>query len=307
MKVLSPVTQIDHPLFQKHQINVWVKRDDLIHPVISGNKWRKLKFNLMHANQQEYQGVLSFGGAYSNHIHALAYACKNNNLKSLAIIRGEEHYRNNSTLSQAISWGMNCHFVDRKTYKLRNNQNYLNELSQQYPDYFIVPEGGSNQHALAGVSEVIYELDKQLSYDCLMLPVGSAGTLSGLIKADHNRHHLLGVAVLKQDGYLEQEVNQLLASEPNKHDNWKILNNFHGGGYAKFSHDDCLRISEFNQLTGITFEPIYSGKMLLAFLALLEQGYFQKNQTVVLLHTGGLQGINGLIEQNKLSAEMWSI
>ncbi len=301
----SPITTIQHPIFAHAKIKVYVKRDDLIHPIISGNKWRKLKYNIEAAKASGKTGIVSFGGAYSNHIHALSYACKLNQLNAVGIIRGEPHYQNNATLSQASSWGMDCQFVDRLTYKRRSHAGYLAQLQKMYANYLIVPEGGTNQLALKGVAEVITELDQQLNYDTIITPVGSAGTISGLISADNNRHQILGINVLKGAHYLKEEIEHLLSNQTHTLNNWRLFNDFHLGGYAKFSTDDANTLANINQQMGITFEPVYSGKMMLGFLTLVEQGYFEAGQTVVLLHTGGLQGINGLLERKKLASDQW--
>jgi len=306
MHTESRLQKIGHPLFEKYQLTVSIKRDDCIHPIISGNKWRKLKFNLHYAKAQQYTGVLSFGGSFSNHIHALAYACQQQNLKSVAIIRGEKEYASNFTLTMAQKWGMELNFVDRKTYRLRENKDYIAELQLAYPDYLIVPEGGSNALALTGVGEIITELNHQCEFDTLLTPVGSGGTLAGLIKADKNQHNLLGISVLKQDGYLKSQVNNLLGHSSN-YSNWQVLPEFHCGGYAKFSNEDVQKILCFNQQTGFIFEPVYSGKMILALLTLIEQGYFPSGHRIVLLHTGGLQGLGGLIERGLLDADDWVI
>jgi 1-aminocyclopropane-1-carboxylate deaminase len=304
MQTKSILQTINHPLFEKHQLTVSIKRDDTIHPIISGNKWRKLKFNLRYAKKHNYIGVISFGGSFSNHVHALAFACQQAGLKSIGIIRGEKEYANNFTLSMAHKWGMQLNFVDRKTYRLRDDQDYLAEVQELYPDYLIVPEGGSNQLALTGVGEVITELNQQCEFDTMLTPVGSGGTLAGLIKADVNQHKLIGIAVLKQKGYLADQVTTLLGNSSN-YSNWQIMSEFHRGGYAKFSKEDATRILSFNEQTGFIFEPVYSGKMILALLDLIEQGYFPKGHRIVILHTGGLQGIGGLIERNLLNADDW--
>lgn len=301
----SIIQTIDHPIFKKYQLTVKIKRDDLIHPVISGNKWRKLQGNLRHAKNSHYQGLLSFGGGYSNHIHALAYACYQQDIPSIGIIRGEAHYANNSTLTQVKQWGMQLIFVDRKTYRRRAESEYLFELQQQFPNYLIVPEGGSNQLALSGVAEVIHELNSQTQFDSLMLPVGSGGTLAGLIQSDEAQHNILGIAVLKQDEYLQATVNDLLPKHLRQQKNWRIINDFHRGGYAKFSAQDSERLRSFSHDVGIPFEPVYSGKMILALLDLIENNYFEKKHRIMLLHTGGLQGLSGLAEQGRIDLNQW--
>lgn len=318
-KPLSLLQKIQHPLFEKYNLDVRVKRDDMLHDIISGNKWRKLKYNLAQLKKHNYQGALTFGGSYSNHIHAFAYACRQENIPCIGVIRGEADYANNFTLSWARHWGMQCHFVDRKTYRRRFDTDFINELNALYPQHFIIPEGGSNSLAIAGVAEIITELANQADFDTLITPVGSGGTLAGLISGDsvannaqcenkqhkNTQHKILGVAVLKQAEYLINEVKCLLTPEGLKHKNWQLLTSLHRGGYGKFSAADVERILAFNKQTGITFEPMYSGKMVLALLDLISQGYFSPQERIILLHTGGLQGLGGMIEQGRLDANDW--
>ncbi|OUR78878.1 cysteine desulfhydrase [Colwellia psychrerythraea] len=306
---LSILQKLEHPLFDKYNLDVRVKRDDLLHNIISGNKWRKLKYNLEQLKANDYQGALTFGGSYSNHIHAFAYACKQQNIPCIGVIRGEANYASNFTLSWARHWGMQCHFVDRKTYRRRFETSFIGELKALYPNYFVIPEGGSNSLAIPGVAEILTELNNQVDFDTLMTPVGSGGTLAGLISGDsaanQKQHKILGIAVLKQAEYLIDDIKCLLTDEAKNHDNWQLLTNFHRGGYGKFSADDVKRIITFNQQTGVCFEPIYSGKMVLALLDLIVQGYFKQQERIVLLHTGGLQGLGGMIEQDRLDAKDW--
>jgi len=309
MALLSTLQPLYHPLFKKHNVNVEIKRDDIIHPIISGNKWRKLKYNLQYVKQaQHIKGILSFGGSYSNHIHALAFACFEQNIPCVGIIRGEVEYADNFTLSWAKYWGMKLCFVDRKTYRRRHHSDYLAELQQQFPHYNIVPEGGSNKLAIAGVSEIITELIQQTEFDTLITPVGSGGTLAGLIAGEQLNsvaHKILGIAVLKNAEYLEGEISYLLPTAAKTQCKWQLLTKFHRGGYAKFSPDDATRIIEFSKVTGVGFEPVYSGKMILAFLDLLEEGFFSSGERIVLLHTGGMQGLGGMIERGILNIEDW--
>ena len=301
----SPLQHIHHPLFTQHKITVKIKRDDQIHPVISGNKWRKLKYNLAHAKKSGARGIITFGGCFSNHIHACALACQQQQLPVIGIIRGEVQHQNNYTLAWAQHWGMQLSFVDRKTYRQRNEASYLQQLQQQYPDHFIIPEGGSNALALTGVAEVIDELNQQSEFDTLITPVGSGGTLAGLIVGDKAQHQLLGIAILKQSTYLAEQVNELLPAQAKSHKNWQVLNNYHGGGYAKFSTDDLAKIRDFSDIVGVDFEPVYSGKMILALLDLISSGYFPAQHRMVLLHTGGLQGLGGMFERGILKQDQW--
>lgn len=311
MAILSDLQPLNHPTFNKHKVQVQIKRDDIIHPIISGNKWRKLKYNIEAAKQSpSVQGVLSFGGCYSNHIHALAFACFEQNIPSVGIIRGEAEYANNFTLSWATHWGMKLHFVDRKTYRRRYDSDYLAELQQQFPSYAFIPEGGSNSLAIKGVSEVITELIQQTTFDTLITPLGSGGTLAGLVAGDasnQTNHKILAIAVLKNAEYLREQVESLLPENAKNHKNWNLLTNYHRGGYAKFSPQDAARIIEFNRITGVDFEPVYSGKMILAFLDLLDEGYFSPGEKIVLLHTGGMQGIGGMLERGIMNKEDWSV
>jgi 1-aminocyclopropane-1-carboxylate deaminase len=203
---------------------------------------------------------------------------------------------------------MKLYFVDRKKYRRRYNSDYLTALQQQFPDHFIVPEGGSNKLAITGVSEIITELTQQTEFDTLITPVGSGGTLAGLIAGDQLNsiaHKILGIAVLKNAEYLNEEIKKLIADSAINHNNWQLLTDYHRGGYAKFSQQDLQHILAFNQQTGVDFEPVYSGKMILAFLDLLQQGYFAKGERIVLLHTGGMQGLGGMIERGILNTEDW--
>lgn len=305
MSVLSKLQPLNLPSFKKHNIQVSIKRDDQIDQIISGNKWRKLKYNIRHVENSSAKGIITFGGCFSNHIHATAFACYQQNIPVIGIIRGEESNQNNYTLNWAKHWGMQLIFVDRKTYRLRHQDEYLAQLKQQFPGYVVVPEGGSNTLALAGVAEVIDELNQQTDFDTLITPVGSGGTLAGLIVGDKNQHSIIGISVLKQQAYLENQVKELLPENAKAYTNWTVLNEYHCGGYAKFTQQDVEKISAFNASSGVDFEPVYSGKMILALLDLIETGYFPEHHRIVLLHTGGLQGLGGMFERGILNPDEW--
>lgn len=266
---------------------MWIKRDDLLHPEISGNKWRKLKYVLRHALSADARGLLTFGGAYSNHLHALAAAGRQLQLATVGMVRGEPSSAGNPTLSDASTWGMALEFVDRQSYRLRHTPAYLAQLAHRYPGYHIVPEGGSCSLALPGVAELWQELPQQI--DELILPVASGGTLAGLLSARPANTRLRGYAVLKAKHWLADTVRQLYppaASDAG----WQLQLEHHGGGYAKCPAQDQAAIARLAAELGIPLEPIYSGKALLGLFRDIAAGSYSPGSRLVFLHTGGLQG-----------------
>jgi 1-aminocyclopropane-1-carboxylate deaminase len=301
---LSPLQKVKHPLLDEYGVELAVKRDDLLHPDISGNKWRKLKFNLLAARSQNIKHIVSFGGAFSNHIHALAAAGFHLDFKTTGIIRGESSYASNPTLKQALAWGMDLHFISRKEYRMRNDSDYLLSLKAKFPEALIVPEGGSNQYALPGVIEAVQEIQQQADYhvDHIVTATGSGGTLAGLIAGSAQTQinsKITGIAVLKGADYLNQQVENLLQQyKVSKPSSWSLQTEFHQGGYAKVSKELAIFCQQFTLQTGIPIEPIYTGKMFYALFELIKQGYFKKGEHIIALHTGGLQGLNGLHQRN---------
>lgn len=291
----SPLQQIHEQLFSEHKITVYIKRDDQIHPQISGNKWRKLKYNLRHAKEKGIEQILSFGGAYSNHIHALAHAGKEYDLKTIGIIRGEYDPKN-PTIKQAQAAGMTVRFINRSDYRKRHEQEFLDELEKQYPNTMIIPEGGSNKYALQGLSELVIEIPQHKA-NYIICPCGSGGTSAGILKALAPQQKLISIAVLKKAEYLKQEIVNLAQTTDAQ---LAFMTEFHQGGYGKITPALIDFISTFKAQHNIQLEPIYNGKMMMAFYQLVEQGYFPQNTTITLIHTGGLQGINGLMQRGIL-------
>ncbi|GAB0110888.1 1-aminocyclopropane-1-carboxylate deaminase/D-cysteine desulfhydrase [Pseudoalteromonas distincta] len=284
------IQHIDNEFLKNKKVYLGVKRDDLLHPLISGNKWRKLKYNLAHMKELNKTELLTFGGAFSNHIHACAAAGKEFNIQTHAIIRGPELDSNNPTLQFAKQCGMQLHVVNRIEYKQRYDQRYLEALQGRFPNAFIIPEGGTNEHALLGCKELVHSLPE---HDYLVCPTGSGGTLAGLIEGSEANTHIIGIAVLKQAQYLNAEVKKL-SSKAKKQDNWQLLTDFHDGGYGKFSPALWQFCQEMNHTYNLPLEPIYSGKMMYALWKLIEQDYFPPGSKIIAVHTGGLQGLNGL-------------
>ncbi|WP_168399914.1 1-aminocyclopropane-1-carboxylate deaminase/D-cysteine desulfhydrase [Acinetobacter indicus] len=267
----------------RHQ-RISIKRLDLIHPQISGNKFFKLKYNLLAARQQGFEKVLTFGGAYSNHIAATAFAAHQFGFQSLGMIRGEELAQRpfNPTLATAQQFGMQLEFISRNAYRQKDQPDFLQRLQQQYPDFYLIPEGGTNALAIQGCREILTAEDAQ--FDLICCAVGTGGTLAGLIEASQQHQQLLGFSALKGD-FLTQEVAQLTTKR-----NWRILDNYCCGGYAKTTPELIQFIQTFEQRYNIPLEQVYTGKMLRGIFDLIDQDKIGPDQKILLIHTGGLQG-----------------
>ncbi len=288
-----PTIKVNDPLLADAGINLYVKREDMIHPYLSGNKYHKLKYNLEEAKNIGHKTLLTFGGAYSNHIYATAAAGKIFNFKTIGIIRGEEYKILNPTLSFAKKCGMRFHYMDRETYRNKSNPKVIKYLEEKYGNFYLIPEGGSNALAVKGCSEILSLIDFDFDYVCC--PVGTGGTLAGLAAGLNGSKKVLGFAVLKGADFLNVRVSKLLKSySGNDFTNWQINFNYHFGGYAKFNLDLINFIENFEHKADIPIEPIYTGKMLYGIFDLVKKGFFTSGTTIIAIHTGGLQGLAGL-------------
>lgn len=292
----SPLQKLNEKIYEEKQLNVYVKRDDLIHPEISGNKWRKLKYNLLKARELGHKCIVTFGGAYSNHIYATAAAGKYFGFETIGIIRGDELNENSSkTLKFATECGMKLHFVARSDYREMRENPQSNSFIQERTAFrlnqsFNIPEGGTTEFALDGVGEMVDEISEQLGFapDYIICPVGTGGTIAGIIAKADSKTNVLGICVLKNGFYLEKEINNLVEKKVATHkNNYNILWNEHHGGYAKKTPELINFISKFNSEHYFNIEPIYSGKMFFAFEEIIKTT-IKPNSTVVLIHTGGL-------------------
>ena len=281
---------IHDPLFEEKGVELWMKREDQNHPIVSGNKWRKLKYNLIEAKKQGHKNLLTFGGAYSNHIYAIAGAGKELDFETIGVIRGEEHAELNPTLSFAKAQGMHLHYMDRSTYRQKESEEVINLLKQVYGDFYLIPEGGTNELALKGCAELAEEIDHD--YDFLCCPVGTGGTLVGLIIGARGSGQLLGFSALKGD-FLQKEVDNLLKKSTKIYNNWSITDQYGFGGYAKVKPELLKFMSEFEEKQGILLEPIYTGKMMYGIYEMVRAGKFKEGSKIVAIHTGGLQGRAG--------------
>lgn len=296
LQLPSPLHRIRHPLLAAHDVTLWCKRDDLIHPTLSGNKWRKLKYHLQQAQMLGKGHILSFGGAYSNHIHALAAAGLRLGLRTTGIIRGEGDTVSNPTLKAAKGWGMDLVFVDRQDYRRRQDPEWLARFEDD--DTLLVPEGGSSPLAIPGVAELVDEVP--FSPDLWVLPCASGGTLAGLIAGKRGQEQILAIAVLKGADFITGEVCRLhpaAATTPG----WRIALDHHDGGYARFSPALWQWVQAFSAETGLPLEPIYSGKAMWGLFRELAAGRIARGSKIIFIHTGGLQGLAGLEEQGRLS------
>jgi len=266
-----------------------VKRDDLLHPFVSGNKFRKLKYNILAAHEQKHHTLLTFGGAYSNHIAAVAAAGKEFGFNTIGIIRGEElemKILENPTLSFAKACGMKLHFISREAYKAKDDREFTNKLRNQFGEFYLLPEGGTNALAIKGCEEILEENGAIADYICV--PVGTGGTMAGLVKASNESQKVLGFSALKGT-FQSSEVAKYTSKT-----NFEIIDAYCFGGYGKIDIDLIRFINEFKEKTNIPLDPVYTGKMMYGIMDLLKKGYFKENSRIFAIHTGGLQGVAGM-------------
>lgn len=282
---LSRLDQINDARLVQHNVQLWIKRDDLLHPIISGNKWRKLKYSLDHALSLGMDTLVSMGGVYSNHLHALAYVGKVLGLKTIGIVRGEPLSVLTPTLQDALDWGMTLQFVSRTEYRTLRQYKAFDSFPNLKPQQYWLPEGGAQILALKGVAELVHEID--IPYDTLCVPCGTGATLAGIAAAVPGNVSVIGFAALKNADFLNLDVAALM---PQVLNNWNINLLYHFGGFAKTNTLLITFIENFESHTKIPLEPVYTGKMMYALYDLLQKGYFKPGQRIIALHTGGLQG-----------------
>ena len=286
--------QIFLPFLEEKKVELFIKREDKIHPFVSGNKFRKLKYNVLEAKKQQQDTLLTFGGAFSNHILATSVAGKLAGLKTIGVIRGEELANDlqktldsNSTLKQAHENGMEFHFVSRADYREKTTTIFIDSLKEKFGEFYVIPEGGTNDLAIKGCEEILTEDDAE--FDAICVAVGTGGTISGLINAAKDHQKVIGFPALKGN-FLQQEIESLTT----KRENWSLLNDYHFGGYAKYNETLISFINQFYKATNIPLDPIYTGKMLFGIADVIKKDYFSENSKILIIHTGGLQGIEGV-------------
>ncbi|WGK94705.1 MULTISPECIES: 1-aminocyclopropane-1-carboxylate deaminase/D-cysteine desulfhydrase [Flavobacterium] len=270
-------------------ISLVIKREDLIHPFVSGNKFRKLKYNLLQAKAENQSCLLTFGGAFSNHIAAVAYAGKEHGFQTIGIIRGEElgtKIESNPTLKFAQECGMQLEFISRENYRLKTEAFFLEQLGKKYGSFYLVPEGGTNALAIQGCEEILTNEDA--FFDYIGCAIGTGGTISGIINSALPHQKVLGFPALKGD-FLQDEICNFVQNE-----NWELITDYHFGGYGKVNAGLIDFINWFFEQTQIPLDPVYTGKMVFGIVDLIKRNYFPENAKILVIHTGGLQGIQGM-------------
>ena len=274
---------------ETRKIELWIKREDLIHPFVSGNKFRKLKYNLTQAKTENKTTILTFGGAFSNHIAAVAFAGQENGFATIGVIRGDElasKTEKNPTLKFAEEHGMKLDFIPREAYRNKNEIAFLNMLEEKHGDFYLIPEGGTNDLAIKGCEEILNVEDGKFNYICTC--VGTSGTISGIINSILPHQKVLGFPALKGD-FLQDEIRKFA-----KNNNWELILDYHFGGYAKVDEDLIAFINSFYQKYKIPLDPIYTSKMVFGVTDLINKNYFPENSKILMVHTGGLQAIAGM-------------
>lgn len=275
-----------------YNIELFIKREDVLHAEISGNKFRKLKYNLIQARRLGHKKIVTFGGAYSNHVAAVAAAGRDYGFETAGVIRGEElseKYLENPTLKKAFEDGMRFYFVNRTQYRDKMNPEFLEKLQLLFDDFYLIPEGGTNEFAVKGCEEILTEEDQEFDYVCCA--VGTGGTISGIINSLKPHQKALGFPALKGD-FLFDEVRKFA-----KNDQWSLLTDYHFGGYAKINEELKQFMYQFNQKYLITLDPVYTSKMMYGVFNLISKGYFKPNSKILTIHTGGLQGLQSNIAE----------
>ncbi len=270
-------------------LQLFIKREDVIHPFVSGNKWRKLKYNLEEARGLGFTKLLTFGGAYSNHIYATAAAAHEEGFEVVGIIRGEELAKKplNKTLRFAQEQGMHLHFVTRSDYRRKTHEDFLNLLVEKFGEFYMIPEGGTNMLAIKGSAEILDDSTKVFDY--ITSSVGTGGTLAGIIAASNAEQQVVGFFALKGD-FLTEEIKELLKIYGKPKNNWKVNTDYHCGGYAKTPDYLMDFINGFERRHRVLLDPIYTGKMMYGLYDLIDKGAFKSGSKILAIHTGGLQG-----------------
>jgi 1-aminocyclopropane-1-carboxylate deaminase len=284
----TKIQELKSQIFEQSGVTLLIKREDQNHPFVSGNKWWKLKYNLEEALKAGHAMLLTFGGAYSNHIYSTAAAAHELGFRSIGIIRGEEKLPLNPTLSFAKASGMQLHYVSREVYRNKTEPSFIEQLHKQFGEFYLIPEGGTNELAVKGCAEFAKQLTNEVDFDYLCLPVGTGGTIAGMIEGLDDSKKIIGFPVLKGANFLEDEIRQYTSKKK-----WQLIYDYHFGGYAKVTKELTEFIDQFEKESDIPLDPIYTAKMMFGIMDLIQKKFFESGSTILAIHTGGLQGRAG--------------
>jgi len=281
----TPVIEFKHEAIGS--VRLFVKREDLNHPFVSGNKWWKLKYNLEEAQRIGNDTLLTFGGAYSNHLYATSAAALELGMKSIGIVRGERSEPLNHTLSFAESRGMKLQFITREDYRKKNEPEFLKSLRDQFGEAYIIPEGGTNEFAVRGCTEFVKTLEQEIDFDYLCLPIGTGGTMAGMIEGLSSNKKVIGFSSLKGGDFLKEEIQSIISDTQL---DWHVNTDYHFGGYGKTTPALISFIEDMKKNYRLPLDQVYTAKMMMGIFDLIRQDYFKHGSTILVLHTGGLQG-----------------
>ena len=289
LNIPSPITKLHSDFLSQKSIEVYVKRDDLIHDVISGNKWRKLKYHFIEAQKKKIQTILSFGGQYSNHLHALSYLSNISGFNSIGILRGNKNMQLNSTLSFCKSNNMLFHYINRYQYRFQKySPEYLQQYKDLFGDYFLIPEGGNNILGVKGCLEILQEVDVDFDYVCCS--VGTGCTASGIIQSLNKKQFLIGFCPFQKVFEQKKNIERLCN---NNYVNWKLVPDLSFKGFGKIDTNLTEFVQKFYINYNIKLDLIYMGKLFYYLFNYIRKDFFKKKTKILVLHSGGLQGLKG--------------
>lgn len=284
----SPLQKLDLQKISELNIELYIKRDDLIHPKISGNKWRKLKYNLEQARKQGNKSILTYGGAWSNHLHATAYACKIFGFQSIGVIRGEKPPVLSSMLKDAINNGMILHYVSRSRYQKKEEETEIEKLKERWGQFYRIPEGGNNSYGIIGCEEIMNEI--KISPTHIAVSCGTGTTISGLLRSTNSNTNLIGFSALKDGSFLNKTID---INSNYSYSRYLINSEYSFGGYGKINDELIEFIYQFYLTFQILLDPVYTGKMMFGLFDRIKKNKFKEGSKIIAIHTGGLQGIRG--------------
>lgn len=290
LNIPSSITKINSDFLDKNCIELFIKRDDTIHKIISGNKWRKLKYNFEYATKNRFKTVLSFGGTYSNHLHALSYLARKKGFNSVGVVRGPKNEKLNPTLSFCKKNGMYLYYLDRVRYRSNKyDSSTILNLKNKFGNFFLIPEGGNNLLGVKGCEEIVKEIDLDFDYFCS--PVGTGCTAAGIIKTLNSDTFFLGFCPFQKIHEQKKNINDYCDIQ--EYNNWRLFSDSHFGGFTKINDILIKFIRQFNFDYNIQLDLIYMGKLFFHLFDLIEKGFFFRRTRICVLHTGGLQGLQG--------------